>query len=122
MLTNKTRTIILTLAASATFAAGAVAPTASFAKPKGPTAHKISNQEACEILVGLIERELEASKKYEARGEKAEAKLAETRASLYLEVMNDQGCLSATVVKGVRTPEVSAPITKLPPVQALAKR
>ena len=54
MFSTRTRTTILALVASASFAASTVAPAVSQARPKTVTTKKVTMKEACDALAGTI--------------------------------------------------------------------
>ncbi|HEY1833516.1 MAG TPA: hypothetical protein VGG08_03705 [Solirubrobacteraceae bacterium] len=61
-----------------------------------------------------MERELQAAGGYEAKGDKKNQEASEAAARLFVEIADEQGCFSPTVVKVIQGPGASVPITKAP--------
>jgi hypothetical protein len=110
MTTTRTRTTIIALVASLSFAASTVAPAVSQARPKSPTTKKVSAREACDAVAGsMLNAEAEA-KKYEKAGKTADAEAEWAAANLYFDIWSEQGCATLAVTG----PVVSAPVASLP--------
>jgi hypothetical protein len=108
MFSTRTRTTILALVASASFAASTVAPAVSQARPKTVTTKKVTAKEACDALAGSVLRAEGEAKKYEKKGETKNAEASWTAANLYFDLWAEQGCATIQVV-GPSAPPVVAP-------------
>jgi hypothetical protein len=110
MISTTTRTTVLALVASLSFAASTVAPAVSQARPKTTTTKKVSAREACDAVASsMLEAEAKA-KKYEKAGDEANAEAEWAAANLYFDVWSEQGCATLAVTG----PVVAAPIASLP--------
>jgi hypothetical protein len=120
MLSTKTRTTILAVVASFSFAAATVAPAVSQARPKTVTTKKVTAREACDAVAdGMLNAEKEA-KNYEKAGDTANAEASWAAANLYFDVWSEQGCATVAVTIPVKLPPVSAPITRVGGIKAKA--
>ena len=110
MTTAKTRTTILALIASLSFAASTVAPAVSQAQPKPPVAKKVTAREACDAVVDSMEKAEAEARRYEKAGETKNAEASWTAANLYFDIWSEQGC--ATIA--VTGPTVAPPLATIP--------
>jgi hypothetical protein len=103
MFSTKTRTAILTLVASLSFAGATVAPAVSQARPKAIET-KTPKRLACNALVDSIQQAEQDARNYEKAGDTKNAEASWTAANLYFDVWSEQGCASADVAISVRRP------------------
>jgi hypothetical protein len=98
MLSTKTRTTILALVASASFAATTVAPAVSQARPKTTTIKRVTQRQACNEFVESIRQAEEAAKEYEKAGDTANAEAAWGMANAYFDNWQGNGCQILAIV------------------------
>jgi hypothetical protein len=108
MFSPRTRTTILALVASASFAVSTVAPAISQARAKTVTVKTVTAKEACDALAGSVLKAEQEAKKYEKKGDTKNAEASWAAANLYFDVWSDQGCATVQVV-GPSAPPVVAP-------------
>jgi len=95
MLTTRTRSIIIAGLASLSFAATAVAPAISQAKPLKPGA--TADAATCTALWGAYQKGVEKAEKLEKEGKTKQAEAAWATAGTTLGVFGDLGCISPTL-------------------------
>jgi hypothetical protein len=120
MLSTKTRTTILALVASFSFAAATVAPAVSQARPKTVTSKTVTAREACDAVADSMLQAEQDARNYEKAGDTANAEASWASANLYFDVWSEQGCATIAVTRPVRLPPVSAPITRVRGISAKA--
>jgi hypothetical protein len=108
MFSTRTRTTIVALVASASFAVSTVAPAVSQARPKTVTTKSVSAKEACDALASTILKQEQEAKNYEKKGDTKNAEASWAAANLYFDVWAEQGCATIAVV-GPSAPPVVAP-------------
>jgi hypothetical protein len=118
MLSSKTRTTILAVVASLSFAATTVAPAISQARPKAIET-KTPKSVACNAVADSMLQAEQDARNYEKAGDTANAEASWAAANLYFDVWSEQGCASADVIS-VKLPPVSAPITRVGGIKAKA--
>jgi hypothetical protein len=120
MLSSKTRTTILALVASVSFAATTVAPAVSQARPKTTTTKSVTAREACDAVVDSILQAEQDARNYEKAGDTVNAEASWAAANLYFDIWSEQGCASIAVASPVKMPPVSAPVSPVRGVNARA--
>jgi type II secretory pathway pseudopilin PulG len=120
MLTAKTRTTILAVVASVSFAAASVAPAVSQARPKTTATKTVTAREACDAVVDSMLNAEQEARNYEKAGDTKSAEASWTAANLYFDVWSEQGCATIAVTIPVKLPPVSAPITPVRGINAKA--
>jgi hypothetical protein len=108
MFSTRTRTTILAIVASASFAVSTVAPAISQARPKTVTTKKVSAREACDAVAGSMLNAEREAKNYEKKGDTKNAEASWAAANLYFDIWSEQRCATVQVV-GPSQPPVVAP-------------
>ena len=107
MLSTKTRTTIVALVASLSFAATTVAPAVSQARPKSPTTKKVTLRQVCNGLADPMHNAEEEARNYEKAGDTKNAEASWAAANVYFEVWGDNGCQGAAVTFPIKIPPAS---------------
>lgn len=110
MLSTKTRTTILTVVASLSFAAATVAPAVSQARPKAIET-KTPKSVACSAVVNSMQNAEKDAREYEKAGDTANAEASWAAANLYFDIWSEQGCASVAGTISVKLPPASAPVS-----------
>lgn len=99
MLSSKTRTTILALVASASFAATTVAPAVSQARPKTTTIKRVTQRQACSEFVASMNLAEESARMYEKAGDTEDAEASWAMANAYFQNWQGNGCQTLAIVK-----------------------
>ncbi len=110
MFSTKTRTMILTLVASLSFAGATVAPAISQARPKAIET-KTPKSVACNAVADSMLNAEKDAREYEKAGDTANAEASWAAANLYFDIWSEQGCASAGVTIALKLPPAAAPVS-----------
>jgi hypothetical protein len=107
MFATKTRTTIIALIASSSFAISTVAPSISQAQKVQTAPHKITKEEACATLSDLESKANQEVAKYLAEGDVEMAEAIGQMAEGYFADGVNEGCWSAAMIVTVTSHPVS---------------
>jgi hypothetical protein len=109
MFSTKTRTTIVALVASLSFAATTVAPAVSQARSKTVSTKPSALREACNSLAGsMLNAEAEA-RNYEKKGDTKNAEAQWAAANMIFELYTNTGCVGAAIT-GPSASGIAAPV------------
>ncbi len=110
MLSTKTRTTVLALVASLSFAGATVAPAISQARPKAIET-KTPKSVACSAVVNSMQNAEKDAREYEKAGDTANAEASWAAANLYFDIWTEQGCATVSATIALKMPRAAAPVS-----------